>query len=133
MSFNNGRSTLPDGALRIAVIKKYGGKCSRCGYSDWRALQIDHVNGGGVQHRQAYGTAQLQRLTIRAFGSGKYELLCANCNWIKRHENSEGGRLSLNEVLLKEMNNFFDKEDQNSKGVLATDMEGLPLSEVAVS
>jgi hypothetical protein len=31
--------------------------------------------------------------------SGKYQLLCANCNWIKRFENGEHGRSKKRRVL----------------------------------
>ena len=80
------------GAIRVIdpfkVIEKYGGQCSRCGFSDIRALQIDHVNGGGCQ--------EIKRHTLSGYykkvmdnKNGKYQLLCANCNWIKRYENGE--------------------------------------------
>ena len=32
---------------RINVVERLGNKCIVCGYSDPRALQIDHINGGG--------------------------------------------------------------------------------------
>ena len=30
-------------------------------------------------------------MVIKEKDSGKYQLLCANCNWIKRHKNKEFG------------------------------------------
>lgn len=76
--------------LRQQVIAHLGGKCCRCGFGDWRALQVDHVNGGGVVERQLInGTGALMRKVL-ADTTGKYQLLCANCNWIKRYENGEG-------------------------------------------
>ena len=44
-------------ALRMEVLGLYGGVCARCGFSDERALQIDHVQGGGYTHRKAVGSA----------------------------------------------------------------------------
>jgi len=78
-------------ALKMRVIKVLGGKCKRCGITDWRVLQVDHVNGGGTRE------AKVLKLKARGFyqhvlknaHSGKYQLLCANCNWIKRYENHE--------------------------------------------
>ncbi len=35
--------------LRHEVITFLGGKCIRCGFTDERALQLDHVDGGGVK------------------------------------------------------------------------------------
>lgn len=60
--------------------------------TDPRCLQIDHVHGNGVQerkkrkHSSGYYRGILKE--VRA-GSKDYQLLCANCNWIKRVENKE--------------------------------------------
>lgn len=75
---------------RIEVVNLLGGRCIKCGFSDIRALQIDHVNGGGVKERKAitkmyYVVVQKSILAKE----NKYQLLCANCNWIKRFENNE--------------------------------------------
>jgi len=37
-----------DNRKRRELIQEMGGKCIRCGFDDWRALQIDHINGGGT-------------------------------------------------------------------------------------
>ena len=37
---------------RERVLKRLGGKCSRCEFADVRALQIDHVNNDGYKQRQ---------------------------------------------------------------------------------
>ncbi len=60
--------------------------CSRCGFNDARALQIDHVNGDGYKEKRFRG--QIYRTVTRANGEG-FQVLCANCNWIKRDENGE--------------------------------------------
>ena len=73
---------------REKAILKLGGVCVRCGFSDHRALQFDHV----VAVRGSGKAPQRQRgLILREIlqGSTKYQLLCANCNWIKRAENHE--------------------------------------------
>lgn len=82
------------GKLRLDVIKGLGGKCVRCGFSDLRALQIDHINGGGSQDRKNIGTRQLYGWIIKNIidAKEKYQILCANCNWIKKYENGEVGR-----------------------------------------
>jgi hypothetical protein len=71
---------------RLRAIAIYGGACSRCGFTDERALQFDHIKGGGssVARNSTYW-----RRIIVAHGSGVYDLLCANCNWIKKRENGE--------------------------------------------
>lgn len=75
--------------LRAAVIAVLGGRCVRCAFTDVRALQIDHVEGGGTQERRSLSGAALCRKILRDPASGKYQLLCANCNWIKRAERGE--------------------------------------------
>lgn len=80
--------------IRSKVIDGYGGKCNRCGFTDPRALQVDHVNGGGTQE-----TANRWKGSVRSFlywlvnnnFPDGYQLLCANCNSIKRIENQEFG------------------------------------------
>ena len=74
--------------FRQKIIKKYGSKCVRCGFSDARALQIDHVHGGGAKEVKKLSSLQfLNRVLTNT--NKKYQLLCANCNWIKRYENGE--------------------------------------------
>ena len=73
---------------RLEVIKKLGGKCARCGFSDKRALQIDHIKGGGSKENRKLGWLKMYKKILLDDGSN-YQLLCANCNWIKRNENRE--------------------------------------------
>ena len=73
--------------LRLKAIEVLGGKCVKCGFSDIRALQIDHIHGGGSQEVKRLGTVSMLKKVINE-PSG-YQLLCANCNWIKRVENNE--------------------------------------------
>jgi len=76
--------------LRRKVIALFGGKCAHCGYDkDPRAFQIDHINGGGWAERKIYITGiKLAKHVLEVNGEG-YQLLCANCNQIKRFENKE--------------------------------------------
>lgn len=84
---------------KARLVQLMGGCCVRCGFTDLRALQIDHVNGGGCQQfkdfpgglsRSAYFTIVEKSFLAK---ENEYQVLCANCNWIKRHENREyGGR-----------------------------------------
>lgn len=77
-------------AQRCKAIEHLGGKCLGCGFDDFRALQIDHINGGGNQERKqlSCGPTGYYKLVIEDT-TGKYQLLCANCNMIKRIENGE--------------------------------------------
>ena len=64
-----------------------GGKCTICGFDDDRALQVDHINGGGC--REWDGVSELQRLNMVKTNPQNYQLLCANHNAIKRVERNE--------------------------------------------
>src|SRR6267378_5501639 len=75
--------------LRKAALIVLGDKCVRCGFDDDRALQIDHVNGGGRADHVKRGPRAIYKEALSNPGSGKYQILCANCNWIKRAENNE--------------------------------------------
>ena len=77
--------------LRQELLAAYGNKCNKCGFADPRALQLDHVAGGGNKHLMAARAAHQMYRQIRQQGfPPDYQILCANCNWIKRHENGEG-------------------------------------------
>lgn len=71
-----------------------GGKCTNCGFSDFRALQIDHVNSDGAKDKR-YGNRitgnTYWRKVAASFEAGEnmYQVLCANCNWIKRDTHGE--------------------------------------------
>ncbi len=76
---------------KIALFALLGGCCKHCGFADHRALQIDHVNGGGCKDRNGVKSQQHYRRVLKSVraGEGKFQLLCANCNWIKRWERGE--------------------------------------------
>lgn len=77
--------------LRAEIFQRLGSVCSSCGFSDIRALQVDHVNGGGNKLRKDMGDIKHTKSILCSIieGSKEYQILCANCNWIKRHTNKE--------------------------------------------
>ncbi|MDG7005258.1 MAG: hypothetical protein JRN73_09990 [Nitrososphaerota archaeon] len=80
-------------------MQELGSKCVRCGFSDFRALQIDHVNGGGRSEARRLAGVAYYLHVLDHINDGTYQLLCANCNWIKRAENEEvGGRSYVEKV-----------------------------------
>lgn len=66
-----------------------GVQCNKCGFKDERAIQIDHVNGGGSKEIKSLKNNRRYLALIKS-RPDNYQLLCANCNWIKRHTNYEG-------------------------------------------
>ena len=83
---------------REEAIRLLGGQCigrmpdgSLCGWSDPRALQFDHINGDGCKSR-AKPSEVLKH-------PERFQLLCANHNWIKRVENHEDGSVQRKQGL----------------------------------
>jgi mannosyltransferase OCH1-like enzyme len=77
------------------VFEAYGHRCAKCGFSDKRALQLDHVQDDGYKHRIIHSTGRKSNKTqaawydaMRHYQPDRYQILCANCNWIKRYEHS---------------------------------------------
>jgi len=84
---------------RIRVLRHIGGeiKCGHCGFSDLRALQVDHIEGGGNEELKRYGHlstlfSKILKMSVED-AREKYQILCANCNMIKKYENEELGGL----------------------------------------
>lgn len=77
--------------LRRKTIEVLGGKCAKCGITDSRVLQIDHINGGGCRQKRTTSNTTWYRQIVKDPESAKvvYQILCANCNWIKRYELGE--------------------------------------------
>ncbi len=83
--------------LRLEILCHYSRgtmTCAWCGFSDVRALCLDHVNGGGGEHRDAErGNFYLWAIK-NGFPDG-YQVLCANCNLIKAREQHEFERSKI--------------------------------------
>lgn len=76
---------------KTAVFKHYSHGsfcCAQCGFSDIRALSVDHIEGGGRQHRREINQPIYHWLFKNGFPEG-YQILCMNCQFIKRTENNE--------------------------------------------
>ena len=67
------------------MFDKLGHECCACGYSNKRALQLDHINDNGAEERR---TMSMINIYKRATGehSDEYQILCANCNQLKKWE-----------------------------------------------
>ena len=80
---------------RLEAIQLLGEKCSNpfClipgGCKDFRCLQIDHIHGHGNHDNRKSSVYYNRVIESVKKGERKYQLLCANCNWIKRFENKE--------------------------------------------
>lgn len=86
--------------LKVEVLGHYGSECACCGESDIRFLTLDHVDGGGTEHRRSIGgggTAMYREIRRLEFPDG-YQVLCFNCNQ-GRHIN--GGICPHQEAIMK--------------------------------
>ena len=80
--------------------------CARCGFSDKRALQFDHLNGGGSHHRRSLPSGSAYYRTLVEMSPAEFrqtfQVLCANCNVIKRDERQEWRWRHAGEVAAQE-------------------------------
>ena len=67
--------------LRLATLAAYGGKCTCCGEDEEVKLALDHVHGGGREHRSIGGVrgAAYRDARDRNYPPD-YQILCHNCN-----------------------------------------------------
>ena len=64
------------------VFNHYNNKCACCGEHHFEFLQVDHINGGGIEHRKIINTRIYSWLINNNFPEG-FRLLCSNCNWAR--------------------------------------------------
>ena len=79
-------------AVRLEVVSHYSPDmcCVKCGFNDIRALSVDHINSDGSKHRKEDKSARFiyKWLKKHDYPEG-FQILCMNCNFIKRYENNE--------------------------------------------
>lgn len=80
--------------LRREVIHAYGGVCVCCGETELKFLTIDHIGGGGREHRRTFVGYDYHTSGAPFYGALKkagypkdegLQVLCWNCNVAKYH------------------------------------------------
>ncbi len=67
---------------RMLVFDHYGWKCVCCGEDISEFLSIDHVGGGGAEHRKEIGgTGRIYHWLVKNDFPEGFETVCRNCNW----------------------------------------------------
>ena len=66
-------------AEREKCFAHYGPACACCGEARYEFLCIDHIDGGGEQHRKVAGS-KISRWLIRHNFPAGFRVLCSNCN-----------------------------------------------------
>jgi len=78
---------------RMAIIDALGGKCIKCEFNDFRALEVHHKLSDGGKERKIYGVNNYRYYQGLLTHLGDLELLCSNChailNWYKKHPDVE--------------------------------------------
>jgi hypothetical protein len=59
--------------------------CDKCPETLKDFLTIDHINGGGEQHKREIGTWNIFRWCKENNFPEGFQVLCMNCNWAKRY------------------------------------------------
>ena len=75
---------------RAKMFEALGGALCRCGFSDTRALEIDHISGGGKDHRKNLSNSAYRDYVIS--NTNDFQVLCSNCHSIKTYEEFEYGK-----------------------------------------
>jgi len=71
---------------KILIIQFYSNntyECKFCRENDLKELSIDHINGGGIKHRQEIkkkGGCEFYKWLIRNDLPDGYQILCLTCN-----------------------------------------------------
>jgi len=84
-------TSIYDAVRKIQVLSHYGSSkcaCVVCGEDDIACLSIDHIGGGGAQHRKVIGSHFYLHLIKQGFPEG-YQTLCMNCQFKKRFRERE--------------------------------------------
>lgn len=80
--------------VRTNVITLLGSKCSNCGETDVRILEVNHIDGGGREDRRGYKNYQAFYAAIlsKKKNVGNLDLLCANCNVLYEYQRGKRGK-----------------------------------------
>ncbi|MDE1828411.1 MAG: hypothetical protein KGH65_04585 [Candidatus Micrarchaeota archaeon] len=104
--------------IRQDILSHYSNsivpKCKECGEKNRLLLTIDHINENGAKERRALGKKGGIEFYIwlkrRDYPSG-YQVLCYNCNWLKRYNNKETTRSKYSKkIKIDLLSHYVDKD-----------------------
>ena len=90
---------------KLILFEMYGCKCAICGFADMRALSLDHVNNNGSAERTELGIRGTYRRAKAEYRPDEYQILCMNCNFIKRSVHFD--HIDLNQEWLRQHGSCF--------------------------
>lgn len=99
--------------LKIELLSHYSKgepKCAYCGDDRLACLSINHINGGGSVHKRDIKSNIYVWLKNQGYPKG-YQVLCMNCQQIKKNENHEcvRPRLSIGEAEVQRSERSYQK------------------------
>ena len=78
--------------LRAKAFELHGAKCTHCGFDNIKALQLDHIKPMAIRYRRRKDPGLNVTLDALLFPEW-FQVLCANCNYIKRVDRREAPSL----------------------------------------
>jgi len=69
---------------KLKLFEMYGHQCAECGFDDKRALSLDHRLNNGNEERRELGIRGTYRKAKSFVNKDEYQILCMNCQFIKR-------------------------------------------------
>lgn len=104
--------------LKLEILNYYSNNtmsCKFCGFSDIRALTIDHIHGGGSKHNKEIGGNLYRWLKKNNFPDG-FQVLCGNCNHSKENKLKKH---NIFKYVGYEQKTKFDTFNHYSRGTLS--------------
>ena len=77
----NGSSTKRKLKDKKKLLEIYGDKCACCNENRKDFLTLDHIGGGGNEHRKIRSQSRIYSDVIKEKNHFKYRILCMNCNF----------------------------------------------------
>ena len=88
---NPGVARAREARARVTAIAVMGGCCVQCQSTE--GLELDHINGGGGEHRRAEGQAKyVLRIARSGEPDARLQLLCSPCHWTKTTDENRARR-----------------------------------------
>jgi 5-methylcytosine-specific restriction endonuclease McrA len=88
---------------REKLFEIYGHTCVRCGFDDKRALTLDHKNNDGNIERAELGERGVYRKAKSSYQPDRYQILCMNCQFIKRTEDQTANQFRPARLLAQDL------------------------------
>jgi len=115
--------------VHASLLKLFGDHCACCGEANKDFLTLDHIRGGGNDHRKML-SGHTTRVWLDAITDDKrhekYQLLCMNCNWGSRKDGVCPHKKQAGAAPAQMDGSSISLDASGQPAVLMYDMEGSP-------